>query len=170
MAQSDLSIGEIKKAQGVHGADIRELFNRTMELRVAYRTCVDLETALNVLHALSTVARDLPQLVHTINETGVVHPAYVPQDVWTAARDLLDQQSEARRMFLPETRGSNATWFHANQTLAIHVPTSCDMQPHLFYKKSMLMHFNTTLELAFSNWTDAQVVSMEETRRFREMA
>lgn len=170
LAQAGITAQEIQDNFNKTELNVAMLINRTEQLSFAYRTRTDLANSITVLESLATVARDLPALVATINRTGVVHPAYVPADVWQQARQLLHHDDARRRLWLPETTGANASWNHANQTLTIMVPADCEADPTLLYRSTKLIHYNTSLVLKFSGWTDAMILKTEELQRYREQA
>jgi hypothetical protein len=170
LAKHAVTTKEIEANFNASNDNIRALINRTEQLSVAYRTRTDMANSVTVLESLSIVARDLPQLVKSINATGIVHPAYVPTDVWTEARKLLHHDHSGRKLWLPESTGANATWSHRNQTLHIRVPASCDADPALLYATHKLQHYSTSLVLKFSGWTDAKVLRTEELAEYRRLA
>jgi hypothetical protein len=170
LARMDISAAEIAENFNKTSLNVEMLMNRTEELAATYRIRADVGNAITTLENLGTIAGDLPHLVHSINMLGIVHPAYVPQAVWQEARSLLRHDEHARKLWLPESRGTNATWFHRNQTLRVEVPASCRADPAVNYIKKELTHLNTSLVLRFSSWTDAQILQTEQLQKLREHA
>ena len=170
LAQAGITTKELEDNFDKTDANVAMLINRTEQLAFAYRTRTDMFNSITVLENLAAIARDLPHLVATVNATGRVDPAYVPEDVWRHARELLHHDERGHRVWLPEADGANATWIHRNQTLIIQVPASCDVDPSVYYLKKEMRHFNTSLVLRFSQWTDAQVLETEELRKYRKLA
>jgi hypothetical protein len=170
LARHGVTTREIEENFNATDDNVRALINRTEQLSTGYRLRADIGNAISVLESLSTVARDLPHLVATINATGVVHPAYVPPEVWLQARELLTHDDRGRQIWLPEAEGANASWIHKNQTLVIHVPASCEVDPALLFRVTNLKHLNTSLVLRFAGWTDAKVLRTEELRGYQEAA
>jgi hypothetical protein len=170
LARMGITTTEIADNFNKTNINIEMLMNRTEELAATYRIRADVGNAITTLENLGTIAGDLPHLVHSINMSGVVHPAYVPQAVWQEARTLLRHDEHARKLWLPESRGTNATWFHRNQTLRVEVPASCSADPAVNFIKKELTHLNTSLVLRFSAWTDAQILQTEQLQKLREHA
>ena len=170
LLESGITAKHIAARFDLNDKSVAHLYNRTNELEFAYRTRTNMANSIAVLESLGQTARDLPHIINSINTTGIVHPAYVPTDVWSTARELLQHDQDGHRMWLPEATGANASWIQKNQTLVIHVPADCNVDETRWHTQSALKHFNTSMVLRFSSWTDHQVMDNEQLLKFRKLA
>ncbi len=74
------------------------------------------------------------------------------------------------KLWLLDSHGTNATWFHCNQTLQVMVPASCHSDPSMSYVRKELTQLKTSLVLHFSSWTDAQILQTEQLNRLHKHA